>query len=687
MNDTRRHACLRAHILLLRLGLTLALIPAAAVVLCAAEKQPAGKAEDWPEITPEERVLKRVEQDPDADAVVLLKERNGRILRRADDIVNILDYHSRFKILNDRGKRYGDVQIAAGKYSRISNIRARTVKADGTVVPVAPDQIFEKVTFQAGSIKETAWVFHFPAVEPGAILEYRYDRHDNEKIFLAPFYFAGPEFTLRARLTQAVPEDMGYTILCDLCPSSQPPSMTPWREGKAKGTLYTQELLNVPGYKDETLMPPERDSSPRLEMVLMKWKNYAIWALGRQDRFFIDWPSVALYAHSYYQYEMKEGLSDLKPVVEGWVRGIADPQEKIKAIFRHVQQDFRMLPYREVYGRTHSIKRMLDEKVADNEDKAVLLMTALKAIGIESQPALVSGKDGGSLNPKFFSLSQFTHTIVALPQPGGTYQWLDPNVAYGPFGFLPWQDSGAEALLIKDPKGEIVTGEMVTLPTKNELSTSRYKIGVKPRKDGKADVEVEAEFLGEDAVDLRSEIVPAAEATRKEYLEKWVADRRNGALLRTYVIENLEDFEKPLRLKLGLEVPGLVTSADEIVLVRGCVLTCEEANPISRGPRQQPFYVDRGWNEEETVTIQAPQGMKTAQAPPAFSTKSVIGNLVFTCIPQGDDAFKCSRLFVARRNRWPASEQANIRAMFDKIVEADRTTVAFQQPEGGAAGH
>jgi len=24
--------------------------------------------------------------------------------------------------------------------------------------------------------------------------------------------------------------------------------------------------------------------------------------------------------------------------------------------------------------------------------------------------------------------------------------------------------------------------------------------------------------------------------------------------------------------------------------------------------------------------------------------------------------------------------------MFDKIVEADRTTVAFQQPEGGAVG-
>ncbi len=418
----------------------------------------------------------------------------------------------------------------------------------------------------------------------------------------------------------------------------------------------------------------------------MKWKNYAIWALGRQDRFFIDWPSVALYAHSYYHYESKEGMSELRPVVEGWVRGIDNPQEKIKAIFRHIQQDFRMLHYREVYGRTHAIKWMLEEKVADNEDKAVLLMTALEIIGIESDVALVSGKDGGSLNPKFFSLSQFTHTILAVPQPDGTYQWLDPSVANVPFGFVPWQDSGAEALLIKDPKNGIVTGEMVTLPTKSELSASRYKSSVKPRQDGRADVEVEAEFLGEDAADLRAELVPAAESARKEYLESWVAKKRNGAFLRTYAIENLEDIEKPLLLKLGLEVPGLVSNADDVVLVRGCVLTCTDSNPISRGPRQYPFYVDRGLSREETVIIQAPREMKAAQAPPAFSTKSVVGNLVFTCMPQGDEAFKCSRVFVTRRNRWPASEQANIRAMFDKIVEADRTTVAFQQPEAGATG-
>src|SRR2546426_5223318 len=117
---------------------------------------------------------------------------------------------------------------------------------------------------------------------------------------------------------------------------------------------------------------------------------------------------------------------------------------------------------------------MLKDKFADNEDKAVLLMTALKAIGIESYTALVSGKNGGSLNPKFFSFSQFTHTVVAVPQAGGSYQWLDPTVSYAPFGVVNWKDSGAEAPLVQE--GE---GGMVPLPAQKQLSRTPYKVVVK----------------------------------------------------------------------------------------------------------------------------------------------------------------------------------------------------------------
>jgi len=51
----------------------------------------------------------------------------------------------------------------------------------------------------------TEKVFNFPAVEPGAILEYRYERYDNFLLYIDPWFFEGPEFTMRSKVTQVIP--------------------------------------------------------------------------------------------------------------------------------------------------------------------------------------------------------------------------------------------------------------------------------------------------------------------------------------------------------------------------------------------------------------------------------------------------------------------------------------------------
>jgi len=120
--------------------------------------------------------------------------------------------------------------------------------------------------------------------------------------------------------------------------------------------------------------------------------------------------------------------------------------------------------------------------------------------------------------------------------------------------------------------------------------------------------------------------------------------------------------------------------------VRGCVLDCEESNPISRGERQYPFYVERERIDEQTVTIVPPEGMKMSQLPSPATAKSAIGTLTSSCSTQTDGSVRCVRKFAATRGRWSPGEQNGIRAMYDKIVEADRSTVAFEKTTQKAAG-
>jgi hypothetical protein len=651
----------------------LGLVPRAAPGAALKGGQP---ADTWPEITAAEKALTTVPDDPDADAVVLIKSRDGRIERVADDYVNALHYHWRMKILNERGKRYAEVHIRALKYSRVDAIEARTIKPDGSVVPVPPDQIFEKVVLQVGSARITEKVFNFPAVEPGSIIEYRYTRRDNYMLYLDPYYFAGEEFTLRSHVSQGFLAPTSYSILCDLCPPVQP-TLGEWRDAKQKGQQYTLDLTNVPGYRDEAMMPPERETSPRLDMVLASWKGQYSEALGRADRFFTDWDSVARWTLSNYGRVINKGQSDVGALVQGWVAGVSDPAEKIKVVLRHVQDDFRYVPWETVIGLSRPLDAILKDKTADNEEKAVLLLAALKSLGVDADPVLVVGKDVGSLNPKFFSMAQFSHVIVALPGTGDSRQWLDPTLSYAPYGFVPWRDSGANAVLLHANQGQLLD-----LPIRSELSTTRYRINVRPGRDGRADVDLQAEFQGEDALDVRDNLIPDSQAARETWIKQWLEKRRPGATLASSSFENLEDVSKPLLVKMTFQTPGLVTVADEAMLVHGCVFSCYESNPLSRAVRQHPFYVDRGWNTEENVTIEPPAGYAAAPMPPATAARSSLATMNLSCLSYGDGA-RCTRQFSAKRNRWPASEHASARAMYDKIVQGDRTVVAFKPKEAG----
>jgi len=666
-----RHSLLSRKCAGLIIGVLIFAASPGPISLRASDKK--DEAVAWPEITEQERALKSVPQDPEADAVILRRTRRGKIVEENHFVTNYLDYHWRMKILNERGRKYSEVHIPSRKYSEVSGIEARTIKADGTVLPVAPDQIFEKLVEKGRGYKLTEFVFNFPGVEPGVILEYRYKRHVSSIIYIEPWLFAGPEFTLYSRVSQAVHEATAYRILCDKCPNPEPES-TPWKEGKVKGKLLTVEMKDVPAYREERMMPPVAEVSPRIEMVLRALEGAQWAALGREDNLFTDWDSVAKYTRFYYAKAYKLDEVSMKQAVSGWTQGVASQDEKLKAIFRHVTDDFRYVPYDDVYANTSSVGDMLKKKSADNEEKAVLLVAALRSIGVPANIVLVVGKDKGTLVTTYYSLSQFSHVIVAVPQPDKTAIWLDPTVAYLPYGFMPWQDSGAGALYISE------TGSaLINLPQKDEISGTRYQITVKPRAEGPAELDVVAEFQGEDAIEMRQELLPASESARTAYLQSWLKEKRPGAALKSFQAEDLEAIDKPLRLKMTIEAPELVTKAESLLLVRGCVLGCEDSNPISRAERSYPFYVDRGVNSEQTVTIVPPAGMKAAAPPKPVALKSVLGSLTVSCSSQGDGSMRCTRRFTAPRGRWPAAEQDNIRKMFGSIVEADRTAVAFQE--------
>jgi hypothetical protein len=371
-------------------------------------------------------------------------------------------------------------------------------------------------------------------------------------------------------------------------------------------------------------------------------------------------------------------------LVARWTEGLTTPEERQRAVLQHVRKDFRFIDSDTVYGSTRSVAEMIQDKSADNEEKAVLLAAALRRLGLTPEIALVGARSKGPVYGNFYSLAQFSHGVVAIPGPSGTRTWLDPTATYASSTALPWYDAGASALLMH-PEG--AGGEVVQLPEGSDPAPTRYQVTVALRPDGPVEAEVTAEIPGDDAMDLRADLIPASETERRERLEKWADRLHTGARLTDVQVKDLEEFDRPLGIHARLEIPGLLTKADEVFAVSSCPVDCVTSNPVSRADRRHAIYVDRAIRSETTTLFRPPAGMAAAGGlPPAVATTSV-GRMSATCRIV-DGAVECRRTLALPRQHYVAQAGEELRTLFEKTVAIDARKILFNPapPPPSSAG-
>src|SRR5262249_16949602 len=110
----------------------------------------------------------------------------------------------------------------------------------------------------------------------------------------------------------------------------------------------------------------------------------------------------------------------------------------------------------------------------DCKDKACLMQSLLRSVGIESHPVLVYSGDPTRIQPQFPSALQFNHAIVAIEVKGelegaGNLDvstnviFFDPSDSRTPLGDLPFYVQGGLGLAIG-----VESGELLRLPSTSE---------------------------------------------------------------------------------------------------------------------------------------------------------------------------------------------------------------------------
>jgi hypothetical protein len=198
-------------------------------------------------------------------------------------------------------------------------------------------------------------------------------------------------------------------------------------------------------------------------------------------------------------------------------KGKTTRDAKLKALFEFVSDQIRYVNYTSgefwLPNRPH---QLLARREGDCDDKAILLITLLRAVGIEAQEVLVQTRETGQpsvLRAKNAAAPLFDHGIAFLPGPnGGTY--LDATSPQSRLGPLPAMDARGAALPMR-PTG---TPEIVQLPAgvpEDHGSDVDWTLTLTP--NGGGEVRGTETHSGDSAFYLRTYL--AQEGARSSYVE------------------------------------------------------------------------------------------------------------------------------------------------------------------------
>jgi hypothetical protein len=664
----------------LRSALRFALWLACASAVSAAPLLAAG--DEWKPVNPAELALKEPVIEKDADAEVLLWE-----VRVADEFQNkeprtVHTNYVRVKIFSDRGREtQGRVDIPFGQIYgsnvKVQDISARTVRPDGTVVPLKKEDIFERTIVKAGGLKMKAKSFVMPAVEPGAIIEYRWREIRGDQI----------SFYDRILLSRDIPTHAARISVKPISLPNFPYGMrvqtfhgSPVQFQKTDGGFYTATIQNIPSFREEPHMPPQYSVRPWMLIYYAEEGNSS-----SPEKY---WKQFGRSAYESGKSSMKAG-DEVKRKAAELTAGAATPDEKLRRLFDFCRLQIKNVSDDALTMTDEERQKVRNKTPADTLKRGMgwggdidMLFAALAtAAGFEARVARLGDREDFFFDPSFTD-SYFLNTYNIAVRVEGEWRFFDPASTYVPYGMLRWQEEGQDALL-PDPKEPSFVRTPLSPPEKTvERRTAKLKLG----DDGTLSGDVKIEYTGHLAARMKETFDDDSPAQREEALKNSVKSRLGGAEISDIRIENVTDPDKPFVYQFRVEVPGYAQRTGKRLLLQPAFFRYGLGPVFPTSERRHDAYFHFPWAEEDEVEINLPDGfaLDNAESPNAVSTGKASQYQPSLGLTKDGRTLVYTRKFYFNGSVIPSASYGTLKSYFDEVHKQDTHGVVLKAAAAAA---
>jgi hypothetical protein len=630
--------------------------------------------DDWRPIDPADLALKTPKVEKDADAEAIFWE-----VRVDDSIYEELSLRNyvRIKVFTERGREsQSKVDLQYIGSNRIKDIAARVIKADGTIIELKKEDIFERTIVKVSGGKAKAKSFALPGVEPGCIVEYRWRE-------VRPYASAD---RLRLQFQREIPtETVTYFLKPYTGMRYMPFHIGETRFVKDKDGFSKLTLSNVPAFREEPYMPPEDE----VRSWVFLYYTDAETKLD-PDKY---WNNLGKSFYDTFKDYMKPN-DDVKAAVAGIVGDAATPEEKLQRIYDFCRTKIKNIDD-DANGMTEDEKRKFkDNKSAGNTlkrgmgtsmDVDMLFGALAKAAGFDARLALSGNRDDVFFNRDLANIEFLGSSFIAVKL-GEQWQFYMPEQSYTTPGMLTWP-AESQDVLITDPKQPIWTKTGTSEPEKSlEKRTAKFRL----LEDGTLEGEARAEYSGHLGDDMKEYNDDDSPTQREETLRATIKKRMSTAEISDIKIENVTDPIKPFVYTYHIRVPGYAQRTGKRIFLQPAFFEHGVDPVFPASDRKHPVYFHYPWLEQDEVTIELPAGysLDNADAPSPIRSAPVAEYTptIGVTVDKKTLVYKRKFFFGGGGNIFfPTSIYPGLKTLFDAVHKGDNHTITLKQTAATAA--
>jgi hypothetical protein len=616
-------------------------------------------------------------------------ERTEAVLLYSEDMMNVQpDGKTKtierrvYKILRPGGRGFGTVYANFDTETRITGIHGWCIPAAGKDYEVKDKDVLETALFgvENGELASDVRtkVLRIPASDPGNVVGYEIEHNGRPYLLEDEWVFQRSIPVRESHYTLQLPAGWEYKAVwvnhAEVAPTPAGPNQWQW------------VVNNVEAITPELDMPPQRGVAGSMIVAMLP-------PGGGSNRGFVTWSDMGSWETTLAQ-GRRDASNDIKQKVAALTGPAATPLANMRALAEFVQHDIRYVAIELGIGgwQPHAASEIFAHHYGDCKDKATLMSSMLKEIGVDSYYVTINTERGAAGPKTPPHIYWFNHQILAVKLPAGIEDssvaavmqhpklgkllFFDPTDELTPFGQLRGALQANYGLLVTPNGGELV--ELPQLPTQtNGLHrTALLRLSATGTLMG----EVKETRVGDRAASQRYELRAAnKDADRIKPIETMLGYSLSKYSLTKATYANLDQMDQPFEYNYSLVAESYAKVAGDLLLVRPRVMGSKATGVLeAKEPRRYPVEFEGPSKDTDIFEITLPPGFVVDDLPPAVkedhgfasyqSKTEVVGNVL-----------RYTRTFEVKDPFIPLEKVDELRNLY-RIIAGDERNTAVLKP-------